>query len=340
MIGIFVGRFAPFHNGHLYTLLAAAAKYEQVLAVVGSANTAPDPKTPWTAQERADMLLEVGYQYNIKNLVISYADDYPLDDQRWAMTIARRVRNLYPLEAFALLGTPKDYPTIRYLDLLQKELNAVKDLVPTGISRMFPSGTQIRDILYYGMMNSGAIAQPDILLQSLVPSVIWTGFLQTFQASDQCRRMVTWLDDAKQARQMYAEGWYDPVFVTTDAIVRNENKVLLIKRGGKQGKGLWALPGGFLEQDLTLVENARTEVRQETGIMLDEPLCTPFVVQTVGRSLRGRTITHVFEFLTNQDLPHGADDAADAQFVDIDHLPPSTEWFEDHYHILMKALHR
>ena len=48
----------------------------------------------------------------------------------------------------------------------------------------------------------------------------------------------------------YRRAWeaapYPPTFVTTDAVVVQSGHILLIQRKAAPGKGLWALPGGFL----------------------------------------------------------------------------------------------
>ncbi|MGI9055864.1 MAG: bifunctional nicotinamide-nucleotide adenylyltransferase/Nudix hydroxylase, partial [Pyrinomonadaceae bacterium] len=45
---------------------------------------------------------------------------------------------------------------------------------------------------------------------------------------------------------------YAPVFFTTDAVVVQSGHVLVVRRKVHPGKGLLALPGGFLKSDLTL----------------------------------------------------------------------------------------
>lgn len=60
--------------------------------------------------------------------------------------------------------------------------------------------------------------------------------------------------------------------VTVDVIVVRDNRILLVRRalhlieGGK-----WALPGGYLDRDETVVEGGLREVREETGWSCKNP---------------------------------------------------------------------
>lgn len=56
--GLFVGRFQPFHKGHLATVKFALAKVNQLVIVVGSAQKSHEPKNPFTAGERIRMIKE------------------------------------------------------------------------------------------------------------------------------------------------------------------------------------------------------------------------------------------------------------------------------------------
>ena len=49
-------------------------------------------------------------------------------------------------------------------------------------------------------------------------------------------------------------------------LVGNANSVLLVKRSYGAEKGLWAPPGGYVEQGEVVEEAARREVHEETGI--------------------------------------------------------------------------
>lgn len=56
--GLFVGRFQPFHKGHLATVKFALGKVDQLVIVVGSAQKSHESKNPFTAGERVRMIKE------------------------------------------------------------------------------------------------------------------------------------------------------------------------------------------------------------------------------------------------------------------------------------------
>jgi nicotinamide-nucleotide adenylyltransferase len=55
--GLFVGRFQPFHLGHLGAIKTALAQVEELVIVVGSAEYSHSDKNPFTAGERVEMIL-------------------------------------------------------------------------------------------------------------------------------------------------------------------------------------------------------------------------------------------------------------------------------------------
>jgi nicotinamide-nucleotide adenylyltransferase len=52
-----VGRFQPFHKGHLAAIREALAKVDDLIVVIGSAEDSHTDKNPFTAGERFQMLL-------------------------------------------------------------------------------------------------------------------------------------------------------------------------------------------------------------------------------------------------------------------------------------------
>lgn len=127
---------------------------------------------------------------------------------------------------------------------------------------------------------------------------------------------------AKRGKYVYE--WPRPM-VTVDSMifsVMDEKKtVLLIKRGRDPYKGLWALPGGFLEMDEEMEDGAARELYEETG--LDGVNLRQFhTFGQIGRDPRGRLISVAYIGIVNsQPNVKGGDDADDARWFDINELP-------------------
>ncbi|MCZ6893918.1 MAG: NUDIX domain-containing protein [Gammaproteobacteria bacterium] len=125
-------------------------------------------------------------------------------------------------------------------------------------------------------------------------------------------------------------------------IVVWHDEVLWIRCGRLPGKGLWALPGRFIEPGEILVCAVVRELREETGLALEESAAREHrVFDAPERSLRGRTITHVLRFdIDASETPPavaGGDDARSARYTPRPELEGAS-MFEDHYAILQVTL--
>lgn len=113
-------------------------------------------------------------------------------------------------------------------------------------------------------------------------------------------------------------------------------QVLLMQRAQKPFRGMWALPGGFVRENEGLLEAARRELAEETGVG-EAALEQVAAVGTPGRDPRGHTITVVHVGLVAPDRhrlePSG--DSAGAQWFDVNQPPPLAF---DHAELLQKAL--
>jgi nicotinamide-nucleotide adenylyltransferase len=75
--GLFVGRFQPFHLGHLGAVKTALEHVEELIIVVGSAEYSHTDKNPFTAGERVEMIRAALKEANIdpsRYLVIPIRD--------------------------------------------------------------------------------------------------------------------------------------------------------------------------------------------------------------------------------------------------------------------------
>ena len=116
----------------------------------------------------------------------------------------------------------------------------------------------------------------------------------------------------------------------------NELHLLLIKRKNDPYKGMWAIPGGFVEDDEELETAAIRELEEETSLKV--PAMTQLhTFGKVGRDSRGRTVTvtyYAFADAAAQTV-QGADDAAEAKWVYVKDI---TELAFDHMEMLDMAL--
>jgi len=54
--GLFIGRFQPFHRGHLYAVKRILEEVDELIIVVGSAQMSHELDNPFTAGERIEMI--------------------------------------------------------------------------------------------------------------------------------------------------------------------------------------------------------------------------------------------------------------------------------------------
>ncbi len=140
----------------------------------------------------------------------------------------------------------------------------------------------------------------------------------------------------KSARFSYD---YPRPALTVDVVLATREphpRVLLIKRAKDPFAGRWALPGGFVEENERLIDAARRELVEETGVVVAdlEQLCA---AGDPGRDPRGWTVSVVFFARVEVLEAKGADDAVAAEWFRLDKLPPLAF---DHAAILKRAAGR
>ncbi|MRS12736.1 MAG: NUDIX hydrolase [Actinobacteria bacterium] len=114
-------------------------------------------------------------------------------------------------------------------------------------------------------------------------------------------------------------------------------EVLLIQRGHNPFKGLWALPGGFIDEYELPEDAARREFAEETGVSWQGELALVGVFSKRGRDPRGWTVATAYLARVGDARPEIAagDDAVDVQWFPADALP---EVAFDHHEVVEAAL--
>ena len=82
MIGFLIGRFQPFHLGHLEAIKFALSNVEHLHVGIGSANKSHEERNPFTADERKEMILSSIDDTIAKRLSIHFIPDVD-DHSKW-----------------------------------------------------------------------------------------------------------------------------------------------------------------------------------------------------------------------------------------------------------------
>lgn len=78
-VALFIGRFQPFHNGHLYSLKKCFELADQVIVGIGSSQESGTENNPWDLETRKEMVESV--LEGLPAQVVALPDLF--DDQKW-----------------------------------------------------------------------------------------------------------------------------------------------------------------------------------------------------------------------------------------------------------------
>ena len=87
---LFIGRFQPFHNGHLHVAKSLSRKFDEIIIGIGSSQEKNTRNNPFSYNERKNMVSKALKSIKIKNFRI-----YPIpdlyDDYKWTNHILRNL---------------------------------------------------------------------------------------------------------------------------------------------------------------------------------------------------------------------------------------------------------
>lgn len=125
--------------------------------------------------------------------------------------------------------------------------------------------------------------------------------------------------------------------VTADVIVqrveKQEEQILLVQRKYNPYKGMWAIPGGFLDVDKETVKQAGArELEEETGLKTRlESLTFIGESSNPARDERGHIVSLIYTTREYSGEPIAGDDAAEVKWHPLNDLP---ELAFDHKYII------
>lgn len=342
-VAIYIGRFQPFHNGHLEvikTTLDQIAK--RCIVLIGSASGPPSFKNPFTYQERAFMIR--GALDDLMERVTVYpVDDFFYDEKLWALTVKNIVnQDAGNRSTKVLVGHYRDdssYYLRQFTDWKFRSVTQVGDLKL--------SSTQIRTEMIKNPSSAprewGDKELGNYDWKNKIPSFVARWLLSDYTKTERFKDVCDEYHYAENYKAQWAKAPYPPTFITADCVVCVCRHIALVKRGGPLGRNLWALPGGFVKSNEACSETAKRELMEETGLRIDEDDIREYeIFDFPNRSLRGRTITIGYYATpalaaTSHSLPDlfAGDDAVDARWFSVAAIYNMREQlFEDHFHII------
>ncbi|MGM0703997.1 MAG: bifunctional nicotinamide-nucleotide adenylyltransferase/Nudix hydroxylase [Pseudomonadota bacterium] len=338
---VFIGRFQPPHLGHLAVIHEALRQARQVIVLVGSAWQARSLRNPWRFDERQAMLRGCFDEDDNARLAIVPLLDALYNNDVWVRDVQRKVRDIAGpdharLPRIGLIGASRGQSSY-YLSLFPQwesvSVSLVEGITASRIrERLFRSTSSAADYLSTGASHD-------------LPPSVCEG-VRDFVDGEAHRQLLEEQQLLDQYRQAWAQAPYPPIFVTVNAVVVQSGHVLLVKRTAAPGKGLLALPGGFINPHERLLDACLRELRERVRLKVPEPVLKGSLrgqrlFDEPHRSWRGRTLAEAFYFALrpDQQLPRlkpvkGGDHA---RWVPLAELEPES-LFEDHFFIIQNFL--
>ncbi len=339
---VFIGRFQPFHIGHLKVIEEAMTRAKKLIVICGSARQARNPRNPWTVAERESMLRAALPDAWQSRIFVVGCSDRMYNDQQWVTEVQNLVDKVIAVDTANLGSREAQFHigivgscsrrSVHYLDHFPQWQRVEVDEVPPISASGLRRGV-------FENAGAGFLSCAD----RLSPAVFQ--WLDAFRSTAVYSELEAEWRFIQEYRKAWAQAPYPPTFVTVDAVVIHSGHILLVRRKHLPGKGLWALPGGFINQDESIRDAVIRELKEETRLKVPGPVLagsirSSRVFDHPLRSLRGRTITHAFLIElapAGEGLPkvRGSDDAERAQWVPLfEFNRMEGELFEDHFYIV------
>jgi bifunctional NMN adenylyltransferase/nudix hydrolase len=332
---VFIGRFQPAHRGHLKVIEEAYRLAHKVIILVGSSNVARSTRNPFTFEERRKVISDACWSiedWHSNGSAVLPLPDMTYDDNGWIEQVQHLVKGVASNRIdprICLVGLEKDNSTSYLRMFPQWEYR--------GIEAEIFSATTVREEFF----KPGATLSHEVMLN--LPDETFAS-LALFRDNPAFPVLMEEHEDISTYRAKYGQG----PFVTVDACCTLMGHVALVERTRGPGKGLLALPGGFLEPDESLLQGAYRELHEETGLRLpvSEVLSAEHTFDDPHRSQRARLVTHAYLFDMNRWISGGGlpplrcldpEEDTRPRWVPLSDLRVDN-MFEDHAFVVRKLL--
>lgn len=310
--GFLIMRAQPLHTGHRDLIRQAKSQCDNLVLLLGSANSPRTIKNPFTYIERKARITQVlKHEFSMDSGIVIYPlNDYKYSDTQWLSDVDSIVSGFQtPTNEVVLFGHAKEgntyldwFPQYRFINIETiYEINA----------------TQVRAEWFKNQRHN-----------------FETVVLEDF--------------DYFEKEKVVFGGYPFPEtlnFNCGDAVVECAGQILLIQRKRAPGRGTWALPGGFKNNNETFVDCAIRELVEEANVRIPEKILRGSIVgtrlfdsPTRGMGIARSTLAVHIRVSLNADgsMPRVTpmDDAFEADWFPIKIIMNDMELFDDHSDII------
>ncbi len=150
MDGLLIGRFQPFHKGHLAAVDFGLSKVDNLWIGIGSSNKSFEKRNPFTADERKDMILSSLGPERTQRVKVFYVPDTG-DHEKWTFhvdSIVPPYEVVFSNDEFTISLYKKRGKTVIEVPLLQREI-----ISGTNIREMISKSKNWSDLVPEGTKN-------------------------------------------------------------------------------------------------------------------------------------------------------------------------------------------
>ncbi len=328
---VYIGRFQPFHRGHLHVVEEARKLAHNVLILMGSYGARRNYNNPFSDSDRAFIIHE-GTKH-LTNISIQGIEDYTYRDNLWVANVQRVIRE----KSLELLNG-NSFPNHGYLDAKVGIIGFNKDHTSYYLKK-FPLYTTVELEVPYVV--DGVPLSASMIRESYYEDNNFDDFEPHIFAFDTVESVLDDFSPEYWEAKQYRKTWGSGPFITADSLVQVGANILLIERKD----GTLALPGGFINPHETLLDASIRELREETKIKVPEKVLRGSLIgrqvfDKPDRDLRARIVTECFHYnlVDEFSLPEvrGSDDAVEAFWLPLDRINKDSmfDFYADHYHII------
>lgn len=292
-VSVFIGRFQPFHKGHLHNILEALQHSKFLVVNVGSSHSSSNIKNPFSYEFRKKLitldLLSAGI--DLSRVAVEPLSDYFYQEELWQESLRCNVlKHVAYDQSIAIVGHEKDESSY-YLKSFPEW-----GFIPVTNYKNY-NATDFREAYYCGNILDEYMCSNNRLNGSYQS-------LKDYMSKPNYYRLKQEYEIVNKHKELC---YKDQVSHDVALFIIHKGKILLSKRLFHPGLGLWSLPMGNIigaesvEDSLYRNFNSNNVIIENNESFAYTKLPT-VIFDYESRSLLGRVISHVGVFVIASDL--------------------------------------